>query len=286
MAKWANDDQPAGPGAALLQPPGYRPSHFAADPGLGLRWARPRELADRFAAHSHETLLVGLTRAGVEEYVDGGRPGRSLPGMMRLVPPGVEHQGGALPGIPWSYDVVYVPPAVSAELAGLPGLGLPALRSSLLEDRLLAECADRLFAALAADEPLAVAERLSMVLRRLVSAHAVVGLSPVAAVRHRSLERARDLLHAHASSKIRLDTLAQEAGLSKFHLIRSFRAHTGLTPWQYQARLRIEEARVALRRGVPPARVAQALGFVDQSHFTRTFRALVGTTPGAFAAGA
>ncbi len=271
-------------GVAAGAPTGYRPRAFTADPGLGLRWARPRNLSDRFAAHAHPELLIGLTRGGREEFVDNGRPGRSLPGMVRFLPPEVEHQGGAPPGGRWSYDVLYVPPGLAAELAGLLAeTGFPAIRSSLLVDPLLAGAVDRLFAVLESGEPLAVAEQLSRVLRRAADTHTAATLPPVAAVRHRCLERARDLLHAHVHSRVRLDTLAQEAGLSKFHLIRSFRMHTGLTPWQYQTCLRIELAKARLAAGNAPSRVAQELGFVDQSHFTRTFRSLVGTTPGAWA---
>lgn len=269
---------------AIVGPHGYEPRDFRADPALRLRWARPRNLAGRFHLHSHPELLIGVTRDGVEDFVDGGRPGRSVAGKVRFVLPGVEHQGGAPPGSLWSYDVLYVPPAVAAELAGLaPDDALPAPRASLVDDRILAAGVDRLFAALAADEPLAVAERLSFVLRRVAGVHAAESLQPVAAVRHRCLERARAVLHASVRTRVPLDVLAQEAGLSKFHLIRSFRAHTGLTPWQYQVRLRVELAKAALDAGAAPSRLAHDLGFVDQSHFTRTFRRLVGATPGAYA---
>lgn len=271
------------PGVAAA-PSGYRPRTFTADPGLGLRWARPRNLSDRFAAHAHPELLIGLTRGGREDFVDDGKPGRSLPGMIRFLPPELEHEGGAPPGGRWSYDVLYVPPGLANELAGLPpDGGFPAIRSTLLADPLLAGAVDRLFAVLESDEPLAVAEQLSRVLRRVAEVHTAAGLPPVAAVRHRCLERVRELLHANVHNRVRLDSLSQEAGLSKFHLIRSFRQHTGLTPWQYQTCLRIELAKARLAGGSAPSRVAQELGFVDQSHFTRTFRSLVGTTPGVYA---
>lgn len=255
-----------------------------ADPGLGLRWARPRNLTARFDRHSHPELLIGLTRAGCEDFVDAGRPGRALPGKVRILPPHVEHHGGAPPGIAWSYDVLYVPPALAGELAGLaPDAALPTPRSFLVDDPQLAAAIDSLFVALEAEEPMAVAERLSLVLGRIAEVHAVDRLAPVAAVRHRCLERARDMLHANVRTRVRLDALANAAGLSKFHLIRSFRAHTGLTPWQYQVRLRVELAKTALKAGAAPSRLAHELGFVDQSHFTRTFRGIVGTTPGAYA---
>ena len=79
-----------------------------------------------------------------------------------------------------------------------------------------------------------------------------------------------------------LADLAQDAGLSVRHLIRSFEAATGVTPHRYLTSIRIERARRLLRSGTPPAEVAAATGFADQAHLTRVFRAAMGTTPGAY----
>jgi transcriptional regulator GlxA family with amidase domain len=45
---------------------------------------------------------------------------------------------------------------------------------------------------------------------------------------------------------------------------------------------RLDRARRLLLEGLPIADVAVATGFHDQPHLTRHFRALLGTTPGAF----
>ncbi len=56
-----------------------------------------------------------------------------------------------------------------------------------------------------------------------------------------------------------------------------------MTPWQYQAQLRVVEARRRLRAGERASQVAHSCGFVDQSHFTRVFRQISGFTPGVYA---
>lgn len=98
------------------------------------------------------------------------------------------------------------------------------------------------------------------------------------------VRQVREHLHAHRFSRVTLDQLAVEARLSKYHLLRVFRAATGFTPWQYQTHLRIDAAQRMLRAGEPASQVACACGFADQSHFTRVFKRLLGTTPAVYVA--
>jgi AraC-like DNA-binding protein len=82
-----------------------------------------------------------------------------------------------------------------------------------------------------------------------------------------------------------LAALANERGLSRFQVLRAFKRRFGLAPHAYQLRVRLGLAQKSLREGVPPAHVAAELGFVDQSHFTRHFKQLVGVTPARYARG-
>ena len=57
----------------------------------------------------------------------------------------------------------------------------------------------------------------------------------------------------------------------------------GESPGDYVRRIRIERAARLLRStSIPLAQVAQAAGFVDQSHMTRVFARQFGFTPGAW----
>lgn len=95
--------------------------------------------------------------------------------------------------------------------------------------------------------------------------------------------RARECLHETDEHWVDLDTLAQQAGISRFHLLRSFKRKYGLPPHAYQVGLRVAKAQRLLRHGVPLAQVANECGFTDQSHFTRHFKQALGVTPGRFA---
>ena len=79
--------------------------------------------------------------------------------------------------------------------------------------------------------------------------------------------------------------LANETGLSRFQAMRAFKRRFGLPPHAYQLRVRLGVAQKSLREGVPPADVAADLGFVDQSHFTRHFKQVVGVTPARYVRG-
>jgi AraC-like DNA-binding protein len=95
----------------------------------------------------------------------------------------------------------------------------------------------------------------------------------------RAVRRAREYLHANAPEGVSLEDLASVVGLSKFHLARVFARDTGLPPHAYQQRLRLWRALPLPRRGVPAGEVAYTLGFADQAHFARSFKASYGMTP-------
>ena len=78
-------------------------------------------------------------------------------------------------------------------------------------------------------------------------------------------------------------TVAQRAGVSKYHLIRSFSGEYGQTPAQYLAHRRIERAQDLLRAtNLTVTEVCHAVGFASLGSFSSRFRELVGETPSEF----
>ena len=97
------------------------------------------------------------------------------------------------------------------------------------------------------------------------------------------LQRAKELLRASLSRDIALDVIAAECGLSLSQFSRSFKKSVGVPPYRWVIKQRVELAKALMRQGsLSLADVAAACGFADQSHFTRHFAGLVGTSPGAW----
>lgn len=94
-----------------------------------------------------------------------------------------------------------------------------------------------------------------------------------------AVRRVREFLRENVSENIKLQTLAEIARLSPFHLNRAFRAQIGLPPHEYQNQLRIEKALKLIGQKKPFAEIAFETGFADQSHFNRFFKRYTGITP-------
>jgi AraC-like DNA-binding protein len=86
------------------------------------------------------------------------------------------------------------------------------------------------------------------------------------------------------AGNLRMSELAEQWSVSQRQLERLYQREVGMSPKQYAQVLRIETARLSLKgmREETTARLAVELGFYDQAHFIREFRAVVGMTPYAY----
>ncbi|MBB3189805.1 AraC family transcriptional regulator [Halomonas cerina] len=84
----------------------------------------------------------------------------------------------------------------------------------------------------------------------------------------------------HLGSPLRVADLASAACLSEAHFTERFRAQTGLSPWQYVIRRRLESAhRLLLQSHLPLSEIAALTGFTNQSALSRAFRRAFGHSP-------
>ena len=95
------------------------------------------------------------------------------------------------------------------------------------------------------------------------------------------LQRARDFINVNLERDPSIAEVAHECGLSSGYFARAFKRSTGVPPYQWLTKVRIERAKQLLRDPrCELADIAQLCGFVDQSHFTRVFSRSEGYSPG------
>ncbi len=78
-----------------------------------------------------------------------------------------------------------------------------------------------------------------------------------------------------------LEQLADRSGYSRFHFLRMFRAHTGLTPRSYAEGVRARRLHAALAAGERVADAVAGAGFGSESRVYEKTGELLGMTPGA-----
>ena len=82
-----------------------------------------------------------------------------------------------------------------------------------------------------------------------------------------------------------LEALAKRAGYSRFHFLRLFREHTGVTPRSYAERVRALRLQAALAQGNRVADAIQDAGYGSESRVYEDTGKLLGMTPGALRRG-
>ncbi|WP_213806566.1 AraC family transcriptional regulator [Granulicella sp. dw_53] len=237
-----------------------------------------------FVPHWHDTYMIAATAKGPELMRHNRVEHVVEPGTLSMVNPGEIHDCEALdPKLGWHYRVLYLSPETIHASARELGLG-----GELQFERPL------VVDAWGADQFLQLHKRLEDSVSRLErESHFAVGLAhllQVASVTTKarsevrvgasSLDSVREYLHETWAEPVALDALAKIAGLSKYHLLRRFRAQFGLPPHAYQMQLRVGHAKELIFAGMETKDVALETGFYDQAHLTNAVRRYTGVTPG------
>lgn len=104
--------------------------------------------------------------------------------------------------------------------------------------------------------------------------------STVSALPPYALKRVLDRIEHSFRSEVSLASLAREAGYSRGHFLKMFRASTGVTPHQYVLKRRVDHARFLLKqREISIIDIAADCGFSSQAHLTQVFGQHIGVTP-------
>ncbi|MBD2066335.1 helix-turn-helix transcriptional regulator [Leptolyngbya sp. FACHB-671] len=94
------------------------------------------------------------------------------------------------------------------------------------------------------------------------------------------LQQAIDYIHTHLDRDLSLAELASVINISPTYFASLFKQATGISPYQYVIRQRVERAKVMLSKtDLTIADIALQVGFSSQSHLTQHFKRFTGMTP-------
>lgn len=92
--------------------------------------------------------------------------------------------------------------------------------------------------------------------------------------------RIREALNAAVYGKLTLDELSEQLHISKSNIIRVFKKHYGVTPYDYLLGLKLDTAKLLLRNTQMTIReIAERVQINDQHYFSSLFLARVGIRP-------
>lgn len=232
----------------------------------------------------HTDLLILYVAAGAGRWLVGPEWRNLSAGDLLLLPAGMAHAYQAKENEPWSLYWAHVAGRGAQDIIDIFSLPCDGAARTLRPDPSLTGEFDRmlLFREGGQDliEWLAVASALRTWLLR----------AALAWRRERALEEVRfplaeviSRMREHPGSTFSVADLAQELGISTFHLIRRYRQLTGQSPLQHFLQMRIERAcRLLDETELPVSRIAEELGYTDPHYFSRVFRKLTGLSPSAY----
>ena len=105
-------------------------------------------------------------------------------------------------------------------------------------------------------------------------------LAGVELAQHLKVEALCARIREHPEEITDLPVLAEQASCTVDHLIRIFKHHQGVTPWEFVIRCRIEKAGHLLQcSSYTVSQIADLLGYADIYSFSKQFKAHTGQTP-------
>ena len=92
----------------------------------------------------------------------------------------------------------------------------------------------------------------------------------------------RSYIDNNYENELNLDFLSRIRFVSKYHMLRLFKRHYGLTPRQYLIDKRIEKSKEQLINGMSVTETCFAVGFESLGSFSTLFKFKIGKSPSEF----
>lgn len=228
------------------------------------------------AAWAYETAAIGFVVSGWFEYSSEDKSTLATPGSVILGNAGEPFSVRHVDTLGNRRLVVSFAPELLEDVANEAGVS-PRFESIALAP---SQAATRMFGLISALSRPGGEDMLYPLAHAALTAREVRSAESISARDRRRVQNAVGHIEAHFGEACTLQTLADVAGLSRFHFVRMFGAVVGQSPNQYliNTRMRAASDRL-LTTKTPIAQVAFDVGFNDISHFYSCFREAFGCTP-------
>lgn len=252
------------------------------------------ELGREVEGHYHEFYKLVFFRCGRVSYSVDGRQSDLQTGDIVLVPMGSVHRVTADSGVAYERVIVYLSPQfvrrMSTPQCDLDRCfsvcrerGRHVLRPEREAMRSLWNTMERLERAIAEEDFGAKLLSDSLLTELLIAlARQAAAQEDRLAPAHSGDSKAIALLHyinEHLAEDISIDALAERFFISKYHMMRLFRAETGFTIHAYITEKRLLAAREMIFSGKSAADACYDCGYRDYSAFSRAFKKQFGFSP-------
>lgn len=229
--------------------------------------------------HSHEELQIGFVERGSSKITCKTLAFKMKAEQAILIPPGIIHLCQPDEMSKFKFTILYIAPQWFEAAFKLDVNKLKPQTARL--DQQTLENKDRFLASFKSEsDPLTIESLAITFLGKFI--FRCFDMQPVKILsmhRRTKLAQVKNYMDQNLGELIQLDDLAQISGMTKFSLLRKFKARYKLPPHAYLVNQRINHAKQLLLEGETVARTAVTCGFFDQSHFVKTFRQYVGIPP-------
>lgn len=226
-----------------------------------------------YKKHSHKEYAIGVTLRGIQQYHLDGSLQLSYPNGVMFFNPEQVHDGMAHNEAGLDYVMLYIEPQLLLEAAQKKDI--VRFPSPVVYDERLGQKIVNLSTAILSEKDEALCSELLLDLT-----DSLIQTNPSTDVKKDNalIRKAKDMLHTNLENVLKLDEICKELHLSKFQFIRLFKAHTGITPYQYFLNCKIERAKQVIEKNGDIYSAVTECGFVDLTHLNKHFKGVYGTT--------
>ncbi|HET9906126.1 MAG TPA: AraC family transcriptional regulator [Anaerolineales bacterium] len=255
---------------------------------LDVGFLHARYIHYAYPRHSHDYYVISLIERGRQSFTHKGERYTTPAGGVILINPGVVHTGEPVDEQGFELRSLY-PTLAHMKMAAFELTGrhvaLPFFNDIRVDHPWVSESILSLHRSLMeGSTSLETESRFVWFLTQLIKFYGETSLGEQkAGDENQAIRKARHFIEEHFAHSIRLDALARHVALSPYYFLRVFCAQVGMPPHAYQESVRIRHAQRLIREGKTLAETAMEVGFSSQSHMTRSFKKIIGVTPGQYA---